>query len=60
MKSFQLTDSEIDVIRHALKLLDKDCHFDIVTFTRHDDFDSISACLDTMSCIAFLLNKIKF
>lgn len=60
MRSFELDDKEIDVIRYGLSLLKRDCKFDLVTFSRLPDLDKCSELIETLSTIEFLQNKIKF
>lgn len=60
MKSFELSDAEIDLVRHCLLLFKKDLNFDSVTFARCGNLDSLQQCVNSLSTIEFLLNKIKF
>ena len=60
MKTCNFDDKELDVINHALVLLKRDLRFDLVTFSKKGDLDSVQHCLDGLSTIEFVFPKIKF
>lgn len=58
--SFELSDSEIDLILQSLKLFKRDLNFDLITFSRSGNLDAIQSIVNSLSTIEFIFSKIHF
>lgn len=60
MHSIELSDVEVDVIRHCLKEFKVSANKQLISFAKKGNLDAVRDFTNALSTIEFLLNKIKF